>query len=280
MLEKQLGMPHSRSNSVLQQYIDAQNNTNGEQLHKTVQDEMRRTTAEAKGEGLAIKLAAHERWQVARKAMLDKRAISMIEARMQQEANELQLMEGWRAAARNSIRDKFVDTRHRNTIVERHLDFLHTRDKLAPATGGQGYEASMEDATAEGRDSPEPAEGTPFSPDSQPATEERVPSSLSEAADDSSAVARDQQPSPTETLRSKSTLPLLRSGRSSPLPDIDMTPGEVEEYNFALDSLDQIDSFNTTIGERQVRPNQRLRSLAVDSTKSWTRPMPRSHSTY
>jgi len=78
-----------------------------------------------------MKLSAHEKWQVTRKQMLDKQAIGMIEARMQQEANELQLMEGWRAAARSSIRDKFVETRHRNTIVERHLDFLHTREKLA-----------------------------------------------------------------------------------------------------------------------------------------------------
>merc|ERR1711988_589456 len=132
MLEKQLGMAHSRSNSTLSQYVQAANNTNGEELHKTVLHDMRQAKPGASGAGLGIKLAAHERWQVHRKAVLDKRAISMIEARMQQEANELQLMEGWRAAARNSIRDKFVDTRHRNTIVERHLDFLHTRDKLAP----------------------------------------------------------------------------------------------------------------------------------------------------
>merc|ERR1711988_964053 len=133
MIEKQLGMPHSRANSSIEQFSTALGLTNGEELHGSVRENMRRNKAEASGEGLGVRLSAHERWQVARKSMLDKRAISMIENRMQQEANELQLMEGWRAAARNSIRDKFVGTRHRNTVVERHMDFLHTRDRLAPS---------------------------------------------------------------------------------------------------------------------------------------------------
>merc|ERR1712100_806703 len=103
-------------------------------------------TSDNPGAELGIKLPAHERWQVSRKSMLDKRAISMIEDRMQQEANELQLMEGWKAAARNTIRDKFVETRHRNSVVERHMDFMHTRDRLAPSDlNGEGMEFDQHD---------------------------------------------------------------------------------------------------------------------------------------
>merc|ERR1712178_592378 len=90
--------------------------------------------------------------------------------------------------------------------------------------------------------------------------------------------SREQQASPMSfgsTRRSKSTLPNIRSGASSPLlPEIKMTAGEVEEQQYVLDSLDEIDTFNSSIRDRQVKTNQRLRSLAVDSTKSWTRPMP------
>ena len=53
-----------------------------------------------------------------------------------------------------------------------------------------------------------------------------------------------------------------------------MNVGEIEEKQYIFDSLDEIDVFNMSINDRQVKSNQRLRSLAVDSTKSWTRPMP------
>merc|ERR1712070_32396 len=131
MIEKKLAMPHCRSSSVLSQLTDGSELKDGEALHKSITESLHRSKSAADGEGVGIKLSAHEKWQVGRKQTLDKRAIAMIEKRMQQEANELQLMEGWRAAARNSIRDKFVETRHRNTIVERHLVFLHAREKLA-----------------------------------------------------------------------------------------------------------------------------------------------------
>lgn len=35
----------------------------------------------------------------------------------------------------------------------------------------------------------------------------------------------------------------MTSGRKSPLPDIRLSPGEVEEEQYVLDSLDQIDDF-------------------------------------
>jgi len=69
-------------------------------------------------------------------------------------------------------------------------------------------------------------------------------------------------------------VPSMQRGRS-PSPSMNMSRGEIEEEEYKLDSLDEIDNFDTTIGLRQVRPSQRLRSLAIDSTKSWTRPLPR-----
>jgi len=278
MLENELEMPHSRSSSVLSQLTDG-TDVNGEGLHKSVTETMRQTQSEAGGEGVGMKLAAHEKWQVNRKNKLDKRAIKMIEARMQQEANELQMMEGWRAAARNSIRDKFVETRHRNDIVERHLDFLHTREKLANSPNTTGKFSSTQFVSNDGNDVDaernDQASGIPELQSEGAAgdeEEQRATSSLSLPA------PRELQQSPASfgsTRRSKSTLPQLRSSTSSPLfPDITMTAGEIEEQQYVLDSLDEIDDFNSSIRDRQVKPNQRLRSLAVDATKSWTRPTP------
>ena len=104
-------------------------------------------------------MSAYKKWSTDRKNMLDKHAISMIEARMQQEANELQLMEGWRAAARNSIRDKFVETRHRNTVVERHMDFIHTRDRLPPASMTSTQQLAADEAGSRAEDPLSPSPG-------------------------------------------------------------------------------------------------------------------------
>jgi len=265
MVEKKLGMPHARAQSALDQFASAMGLTNGEELHSSVRENMRRSKSQASGEGAAIKLPAHERWQVQRKNTLDKRAISMIENRMQQEANELQLMEGWRAAARNSIRDKFVETRHRNTVVERHMDFLHTRDRLAPSMSSTNQLGEEDYEMDAGRDFSDSGPAASPSPDSMNETQQPGRPAPLDMPD---TVQREQ------AVESPSGLSMT-SGRKSPLPDIRLSPGEVEEEQYVLDSLDQIDDFSTSINSRQVKPSQRLRSLAIDSTKSWTRPMSR-----
>ena len=74
MVEKQLGMKHARANSSLTQFAAAQGLQHGEELHKTVMSGMRRNQQETTGGAaeLGIKLPAHEKWQVSRKAMMDK----------------------------------------------------------------------------------------------------------------------------------------------------------------------------------------------------------------
>ena len=58
-----------------------------------------------------------QQWADKRKRTLDARAVAMIEARMQQEAEELQMFEGWRAASQGSIRNKFRETATTNRLV-------------------------------------------------------------------------------------------------------------------------------------------------------------------
>lgn len=253
VVEKQIGMKHARTNSSLQQFAAAQGLQHGEELHKSVMSKMRRNQKETTGGAaeLGIKLPAHERWQVSRKAMLDKGAIAMIEARMQQEANEIQLMEGWRAAARNTIRDKFVETRHRNSVVERHMDFMHTRDRLAPseANDTQGFGGNN------GHD-------------------------YSQTAPELSLSNPEMEDPYQQTSTSALTLPEVK-GAIPPAedalelpPELPLTPGEKEEKHYADEAMDEIDDFTATIDAKKVKTNQRMRSLALDSTKTWTRPMP------
>jgi len=220
-----------------------------------------------KAEESGVKLPAHERWQAQRKNYLDKKAIAMIENRMQQEANELQLMEGWHAASRNSIRDKFVDTRHRNSVTERHMDFIHTRDRLAPGLGGEeGHDFSQT--------SPAEQFGYAEAPEEEVLLDADFTATSTSLPEVSAAVLAQQPPErDTESREATKTERSRISG--SMFPDVAMSREERDELSYVEESLDEMDDFTSTIPERQVRTSQRLRSLTIDSTKSWTRPMPK-----
>merc|ERR1719506_1660329 len=69
--------------------------------------------------------------------------------------------------------------------------------------------------------------------------------------------------------------PSERAQTATTLPEIDdLTPEELENRHYVLESQDQIDDFTKSIDGKRINPSQRLRSLDVTATKSWTCPMP------
>lgn len=194
------------------------------------------------------KKTAMQKWAEKHKRTLDARAVAMIEARMQQEAEELQMFEGWRAASQGSIRNKFRETATNNRLVEKQLVLPHTVKPVKRAQSSLGFTQGTQSSwgVAPSVDPSEP----PFSPALT------CPSPVS-AAEQELGV-------PSVTL---STLP-------DPEPSVarSLSPEERERYDDIDTYLQDTHIFDSTIDSRKVKTNQRLRSLALDATKTWTRP--------
>ena len=138
------------------------------------------------------------------------------------------------------------------------MDFIHTRDRLAPGEAG-----------AEGQDFSQTSPDLAYTDQAAGPAEgefEATSLSLPEVAGAQGGQERSPSRENTKTERSR-----VSGGM---FPDVPLTQAEKEELTYVNESLDEMDQFTATIEARQVRPNQRLRSLTIDSTKSWTRPMP------
>jgi len=199
------------------------------------------------------KKTAMQQWADKRKRTLDARAVAMIEARMQQEAEELQMFEGWRAASQGSIRNKFRETATTNRLVEKQLMLPHTQGPPRSQSSLGFTQASSFGVTQ--------SAGIPSEPPLSPALS--CPSPVSLAPSDP------QAPEYTATV---STVPdpaaLPAGGRES------LSPQEMERDEDADTYLQDTQTFDSTIDSRKVNTSQRLRSLALDATKTWTRPGP------
>jgi len=233
---------------------------------------------------------ATQRWGDNRKRKMERRAISMIESRMSAETAELQLFEGWRAASQGCIRDKFRETLSNNRMVEERLRMPHTQNvgkrhgkshtSMGFASTGQVNSLSMQSTQ-----NMQSSTGTP-----QSAIQDMNQSmnDITYADDEVGAITT------IDTAQHAAVAPTFEPPLRSPLE----SPGDVMYKTTASDLISEgllsptqsptrkhraplspcestredLDSFEDKLRGRLVATNQRLRSLAVDATKTWTRP--------
>eukprot|EP00658_Telonema_sp_P-2_P004775 TRINITY_DN11782_c0_g1_i1.p1 TRINITY_DN11782_c0_g1~~TRINITY_DN11782_c0_g1_i1.p1 ORF type:complete len:221 (+),score=44.50 TRINITY_DN11782_c0_g1_i1:552-1214(+) len=208
-----------------------------------------------------------ERWAAKRKQQLDRKAVAMIEGRMQQEAAEKQLYEGWRAAAADSIRSTFRETALINKQVEKQLALPHTRrHDLGRSQSSLGFTHNSSIANTQSSwptacdDNLVPGSSSPASPDMSPEAISSADHQVAQLNNGFEAIPEEME----------QTVNLGSGGRRSPTSSA--TREELQAINDADEYMVDVDRFDASIDNRLVSPNQRLRSLSLDSTKSWTRP--------
>lgn len=208
----------------------------------------------------------------------------MIEQRMAQETAELQLFEGWRAASQGCIRDKFRDTVSNNRLVEERLGLPHTQfqrkshtslgftltDNIKQTDMQSAMGATQQSAIPNMKESMDDITnadhqvasitGTPINPEQiQGATPSSTPVVDSPTP---SPLAREMSP---KSMYEKTASDLIEAA-ASPVPKfcVPLSP--------SVSTRQDLDDFDNKLLSRQVKTNQRLRSLSLDATKTWTRP--------
>jgi len=207
----------------------------------------------------------------------------MIENRMAQETAELQMFEGWRAASQGCIRDKFRDTVSNNRVVEERLRLPHTQlDRTSNMMQRTGSSLGFTQT------------GKIKQPDLQStlgATHQSAIQNMKESMDDIDS-ADNQVAAITTPIRTQETgapsTPMIESPVRSPLASpgsmYDTTASDlfeaaaspVAKYCLPISprrgARKDLNEFENKLCGRAVSTNQRLRSLSLDATKTWTRP--------
>lgn len=201
-----------------------------------------------------------QRWADQRKKENDAKAVSMIEARMQQEATEQQLYEGWRSAAQASIRNKFRETALINRQVDQQLFLPHTRKHPERSQTSLGF--TQDSSLGRTMHSESTWDAAPMSPESTAMSPIMSPADVSEADRQVAelSVAPEDQPGANQSTSAASQ---RRSAASK---------AELEREQEVGDFEHDVQAFDSSISNRQVLTSQRLRSLSLESTKHWTTP--------
>eukprot|EP00656_Telonema_subtile_P002569 TRINITY_DN11150_c0_g1_i3.p1 TRINITY_DN11150_c0_g1~~TRINITY_DN11150_c0_g1_i3.p1 ORF type:complete len:313 (-),score=72.79 TRINITY_DN11150_c0_g1_i3:256-1194(-) len=191
-----------------------------------------------------------QRWADQRKRDNDAKAAKMIEARVEQEAGQQQMYNGWKAATKDSIRNKFRENALINRQVEQQLVLPHTYNQGSRSHTSLGFSHQPDLGVTAHKEWEAPASESPVS-------EAPVITPLMSPADVNEA---DRQVAELSANDDGSTMTILRS---SP----------VSSKQLELDpSVHEVEAFDSSIGTRRVLSSQRLRSLSLDTTKDWTRP--------
>jgi len=194
-----------------------------------------------------------QRWADQRKDKNDAKAVSMIEGRIQQEATEQQLFEGWRSAAQGSIRNKFRESSLINRQVEQQLLLPHTRrsqSSMGLTTGASSFGRTLQSQSTW---------SAPTSPQSEPV--------MSPAA----VLAADAQ---VAMMSQEEEIRLKDSELENTAADSNLTTGQFSKDDQEIeDYLSDVHQFDCSINNRKVESTQRLRSLSLQATKTWTRPV-------
>jgi len=226
-----------------------------------------------------------QRWSDRRKRKMERRAISMIENRMAQETAELQMFEGWRAASQGCIRDKFRDTVSNNRVVEERLRLPHTQLDLRGTSNLMQRTGSSLGFTQTGKVKQQDLQSTLGA--TQQSAIQDMKESMDNIASADNQVAAITTPIQTQETGAPST-PMMESPVRSPLASpgsmYDTTASDlfeaaaspVAKYCLPISprkgARKDLDEFENKLLGRQVSTNQRLRSLSLDATKTWTRP--------